>query len=479
MKICFLTSECVPFVKTGGLADVSDALTVSLAGLGCEMNVFMPLYNIIDTDYFCLNEINEFQNASVSIAGKKEKYSVFSLRKNDINYYFISSEKYFHRTSIYTADADEDERFIFFQHCVLNVLQRMQYKFDIFHINDWQCALIPELLKTYYSWDKLFSNVKVLFTIHNIAYQGKFSGDSVAKASLPAEKFFGGGTYELYGDFNFMKIGIVASDLINTVSPTYAKEILTPEMGSGLEGVLRTRYNDISGILNGIDTVLWSPKTDKEIARNYDFSTLKNKEINKSELQKFAGLKTDMNIPLLGIVSRLAWQKGFELFEEIIDDLFSRNLQMIILGDGESKYVEFFRNTMEKYPEKLYFHNGYNNNLAHMITAGADIFLMPSRYEPCGLNQMYSLNYGTLPVVRKTGGLADTVNDITESPVEGNGFVFNSFNPKEFFNKILFALSAFGNKNIWTKMQKNGMESDFSWDKSAKEYLMLYNKLLS
>jgi starch synthase len=479
MKICFLTSECVPFVKTGGLADVSGALPVSLAGLGCEMNVFLPLYGSIDTEFFGINKLSEFQNSSVSIADRKEIYSVYYLQNNRINYYFIGSEKYFHRKSIYTGDSDEDERFIFFQHSVLNLLQRMQYKFDIFHINDWQSALIPELLKTYYSWDKLFSSVKVLFTIHNIAYQGKFSKESVTKANLPADKFFGGSTYELYGDFNFMKVGIVASDLINTVSPTYAKEILTSETGAGLEGVLRTRLNDISGILNGIDEDLWSPETDKEIVQNYDFSTIMKKEINKSELQKLAGLKTDMNIPVLGIVSRLAWQKGFELFEQFIDDLLIRNVQMIVLGDGENKYVEFFKNIMKKYPDKLYFYHGYNNSLAHKITAGADIFLMPSRYEPCGLNQMYSLNYGTLPVVRKTGGLADTVIDIAVSPDNGNGFVFNSFEPKEFFNKILFALSAFNHKNIWAKMQRAGMEADFSWNKSAREYLKLYNKLFS
>lgn len=478
MKICYLTSECVPFVKTGGLADVSGALPVSLSGLGCEINVFLPLYSVIDTNEFGLTKLTEFEQASVNIADKNENYTVYNLLRNGINYYFIASEKYFHRKSIYTNDSDEDERYIFFQHCAINILQRMKYECDIIHINDWQCALIPELIKTCYSWDKLFHKTKVLFTIHNIAYQGKFPKESVRKANLPPEKFFGGGTYELYGDFNFMKIGIVASNLINTVSPTYAKEILTQEMGSGLEGVLRTRTNDITGILNGIDNETWNPETDKEIFKNYGYTTLKNKETNKLGLQIFAGLPQEINIPLLGIVSRLAWQKGFELLQPFIENLLSRNLQMIVLGDGDSKYAEFFKNVRQKYPNKLYFFNGYNNKLAHLITAGADIFLMPSRYEPCGLNQMYSLNYGTVPVVRKTGGLADTVTDIIEFPDKGNGFVFNEFDSKQFFDKIIFALAAFNKKELWLKMQKRGMEADFSWKKSAAEYLKLYERMI-
>jgi starch synthase len=477
MKICFITSECVPFVKTGGLADVSGSLPVSLSELGCEMNVFLPLYNIINTEESGIKILQEFNGASVHVAGKPERYNLYHTFIGKVNYYFIDSVKYFHRDSVYTNDEDEDERYIFFQLCVLNALQRMQYECDIIHINDWQCALIPELIKTYYSWDKLFSKVKTLFTIHNIAYQGKFSGESVVKANLPKEKFFGGGTYELYGDFNFMKTGIVSSHLINTVSPTYAKEILTSEMGAGLEGVLRTRADDISGILNGIDTTLWNPKTDKEIFMNYDFDAPEKKIINKTELQKYAGLPANEKIPLFGIVSRLAWQKGFELFQPFIDDLLSKDIQMIVLGDGEQEYVDFFKEVMKKRKEKLFFYNGYNNNLAHKITAGADIFLMPSRYEPCGLNQMYSLNYGTIPIVRRTGGLADTVIDITEFPDKGNGLVFNDFDAKQFFSKIIFALSAFNNKSLWLKMQQRGMGTDFSWNKSAMEYIKLYERL--
>lgn len=478
MKICFVTSECVPFVKTGGLADVSGSLPVSLSGLGCEMNVFLPLYGIISTTDFGIKRVPEFDYATVDIAGRLERYNLYYIVSGKVNYYFIDSEKYFHRNSVYTNDADEDERFILFQHCVLNVLQRMQYECDIIHINDWQCALIPELIKTYYSREKLFSKVKILFTIHNIAYQGKFPAESVVKANLPKEKFFGGGTYELYGDFNFMKTGIVASHLINTVSPTYAKEILTRDMGAGLEGVLKTRTEDITGILNGIDTGIWNPKTDKEIFLNYDFATLKNKITNKTELQKFAGLPADESIPLLGIVSRLAWQKGFELFQPFINDLLSKKVQMTVLGDGETEYIEFFKKLNQKYPDKLFFYNGYSNNLAHRITAGADIFLMPSRYEPCGLNQMYSLNYGTIPIVRRTGGLTDTVTDIIEFPDKGNGFVFNDFDSKQFLDKIIFALALYNKKDIIIKMQKRGMETDFSWNKSATEYLKLYERMI-
>jgi len=479
MKICFFTSECVPFVKTGGLADVSGALPSELSGLGCEVNVFLPLYGAIDKDFFSLKIHPEFENTQIKFSGKSETYSLYTVNLNNINYYLIDSEKYFHRGSVYTNDPDEDERYIFFQHSSLNVLQKLRYKSDIFHINDWQCALIPELIKTYYSYEEIFNNIKVLFTIHNIAYQGQFSRDSLIKAGLSPAKFFGGGPYEHYGNFNFMKLGIISSDYINTVSPTYAKEILTVEHGSGMEGVLQTRKNVISGILNGIDTKIWSPENDKEVDENYTYESLEKKSLNKLYLQETAGLTQNLETPLIGIVSRLAWQKGFELFQPFIDDIMRMDIQFVILGDGEYKYVEFFKHLQIRFPDKLYFYNGYNNKLAHRITAGTDIFLMPSRYEPCGLNQMYSLNYGTIPVVRKTGGLADTVTDVEDFPETGNGFAFEHFNSSGLYNKIIKALNLFKNKKLMKKVQKRGMTADFSWKKSATQYIELYNKMIN
>lgn len=479
MKVVFVTSECVPYVKTGGLADVSGALPEALANFGVQILVFLPRYNVIDVDKYNLNFIDEFKNAEVKIGNTFVNYSLFHSNKNSVDYYFIDSPKYFHRDFIYTNDSDEDERFIFFQKCVLDVLQKMNFKPDIIHLNDWQSALIPEIIKTNYENEEIFKDTKIILSIHNIAYQGVFEKNSLYKANLPDSKFFPLGPYEHYGNFNFLKIGIISSDYLITVSPTYAKEILTPEFGCGLEGVLQTRKNVLKGILNGIDIRQWNPESDKIIVKNYNYDSIDDKLVNKIHLLKYANTDENPRTPTIGIISRLVWQKGFELLEPFIDDLLSKDLKLFVLGKGEYKYEEFFRNVNKKYPSKLFFFCKYNNELAHYITAGCDMFLMPSRYEPCGLNQMYSLNYGTIPIVHKTGGLSDTVIDIEEHPDNGNGFAFINFDSQEFYNKILKALGLYNKPTKWKVLQKNGMSLDFSWNKSAKQYLEVYNYLLS
>lgn len=475
MKVCFITSECVPYVKTGGLADVSGSLPEALNKNNAEVKIFLPLYDTIDR---IKHEITPAEGLSDSVLIKEisHAYSVFHTRHSSVlDAFFIECPEYFDRGVVYTGDTDENERFILFQHAVLKTLQKMKWAPDVFHCNDWQSALVPSLLKLQYSWDALFRKSKTLLSIHNIGYQGIFPEDSIVKAGFESSLFVLGGPFEYNKFANFLKAGIYYSDVISTVSPTYAKEIQTPEFGSGLDGVLRSRGGNVYGILNGIDTNDWNPEKDKLIKQNYSFTTLKDKYENKKHLLEISGFDTDTNIPLFGIVSRLAWQKGFELILDLIKKRIDDNFKLVVLGAGEKKYEDAFLELMNEYPNKIKIYIEYNNKIAHLITAGSDFFLMPSRYEPCGLNQMYSLNYGTLPIVRNVGGLADTVVDIDNK--DGNGFSFNEFTLEGIESSFDKALNLYNDFKKMKTVINRGMSSDFSWNKSAKEYMDLYNKI--
>ena len=478
MKICFAASECFPFVKTGGLGDVAGSLAKALAEEGCEVKVFVPLYSGIKTIDHNLNLINEFQDIPVNIGDKTVNFNVWygTLPDSEVEVYFIDCPVYFHREMPYTNDTDEDERFILFQIAVIETLQRLEWAPDIIHCNDWQTSLIPVLLKISYKWDKLFENTSVLLSIHNIGYQGRFSSEAIYNAGLSYELYYPEGPFELESSFCFLKAGILFSEIISTVSPSYAKEIQTSEFGAGMEGVLETRKDDIYGVLNGIDTNIWNPKKDKFIPVNYTSKSLKKKIQCKQELLKEAELEFSENVPVIGIISRFAGQKGFDLMFPVIHELISLNIQILILGSGENKTENFFRELALAYPQKVNTYIGYNNKLAHFITAGCDMFLMPSKYEPCGLNQMYSLNYGTVPIVRKTGGLADTVKDYHEFNEDGNGFSFEDDTPFALLSTIKRAVDIFGDKKIWNKIILKGMKEDFSWKHSAKMYMDLYKK---
>lgn len=480
MKICFVSSESDPFVKTGGLADVSGSLPLALEKLGCEVKIFLPFYDLIDTARFNIKPVENIRNVEVKIGEKSVSFSLFSckLESGSIYVYFIECPEYYHRKRVYTNDADEDERFILFQKAVLISLQNLNWSPDVIHCNDWQTGLIPAYLKKNLRSETMFKNTVSVFSIHNIAYQGLFDKSSFSKTNFSQEDFQPFSPFELNNLFCFLKTGISYAEVITTVSPTYAKEIQTPEYGCGLDGVLVDRCSDLYGILNGINTEIWNPKSDNLISYNYSYSDFGIKIKNKKELLKNIGLKFDENVPLLGIVSRFAWQKGFELFEPLIDELFSKNIQLIILGEGENKYEEFFKNLVKKYPGKVVAFVEYNNKLAHKITASSDIFLMPSKYEPCGLNQMYCLNYGTVPVVRKTGGLADTVKDADEFGKDGNGFKFTDFDSQQLLKTIERALIYFEDKKRWDELVKIGMNEDFSWNNSAKKYICIYKKAL-
>lgn len=476
MKICFAASECFPYVKTGGLGDVIGSLPRAIAEEGNEVKIILPLYGGIKTEQHKLNKLDEFQDILVKVGDKSILFNLWygTLPGSEVEVYFIDCPVYFHREMPYTNDPDEDERFILFQIAVIETLQRLKWAPDVIHCNDWQTSLIPVYLKTNYKWDKLFENTSTLLSIHNIAYQGRFSNKAVQHAGLSYSEYYPGGPYELDNTFCFLKAGILFSEIITTVSPTYAKEIQTSEFGAGLEGVLSTRKEDLYGVLNGIDSEIWNPKTDKFIPENYSRKNPKNKINCKKELLKEAGIEYDEDIPAIGIISRFAGQKGFELMFPIINELMNLPFQLLVLGSGEDRTEKFFEQLALSFPQKVNTYIGYSNKLAHWITAGCDMFLMPSHYEPCGLNQMYSLNYGTVPVVRNTGGLADTVKDFHKFDEKGNGFSFDEYTSHALYATIERAVNVFKDKKIWKEIMTRGMKEDFSWKHSAKEYLRLY-----
>ncbi len=484
MKVAFVSSEVVPYSKTGGLADVAGALPKALEKLGCEVKLFSPRYYSIDESKFGLHYDWDLGEIPIKISNRTRSVHVYKslLPESSIEVNFIDCPHYFHRDQIYTDGFDEDERFILFSRGVIETLQREKWAPDIIHCNDWPTGLIPMYLNENYAWDKLFENTASVFTIHNIGYQGKFSKETLKHAEIRSELFYPNGPVEFMGEVSFMKAAINFSEVINTVSNTYAKEILTAEYGEGMDGVLSEREDDLYGILNGVDYNEWNPENDKFLPYRYSLNNLENKKRNKEHVLSNFNLKFDDKIPLIGIVSRMAVQKGFDIFEKVSNELMKLNAQWIILGSGEDKYEEMFRNLQKAEPDKVAVYIGFNNELSHLVEAGADMFLMPSHYEPCGLNQIYSLKYGTVPVVRKTGGLADTVKDRDEFFIngeeKGNGFSFKKYSGEALLKTISHAVELFNNKDVWDKIQINGMNEDFSWVNSAKKYMDVYHSAL-
>jgi starch synthase len=482
MKIAFLSSEAVPFAKTGGLADVAGSLPKALTELGCEVKLFLPKYFFIDESKYGLHYSWDVGEMLIRINGHLRSVHIHHTKLNDSNVEvnFIDCPHYFHRGHIYTNDLDEDERFILFCKGAIEALQRFKWKPDVIHCNDWQTGLVPLFIKDNYKWDRMFDKTASLFTIHNIGYQGRFSKSALFSAEIRGDLFYPGGPVEFEDSVSFMKTGILFSDIINTVSKTYAYEILTPEYGAGLNVVLSQRNEDLFGILNGVDYTTWNPETDKHLPFKYSKDNLLGKYKNKKFLLEHFGIPFDESIPLIGIVSRMVNQKGFDIFASALQDLMQLDAQWVILGSGEDRYEEMFRHISHVLPNKVATYVGFNNELSHLIEAAADIFLMPSRYEPCGLNQIYSMKYGTVPVVRKTGGLADTVQDWDEMHYHGydngNGFSFNDYTSYALFLTVQRAVNAFHHKDAWKKIMLNGMSRDYSWKNSAKEYMNLYEK---
>ncbi len=480
MKIAFVSTEAVPYAKTGGLADVAGSLPKELEKLGCEVKLFIPKYSTIDEKKYGLHYNQDIGEIAIRIYGQIRSAYLHQaiLPGSSVEVNFIDCPHYFHRERLYTNDADEDERFILFSKAVIETLQKMQWAPDVIHCNDWQTGLLPLFIKDNYSWDRMFYKTSTLFTIHNIGYQGRFSKSTMFSAELSGELYYSDGPIEFEDSVSFMKTGIVFADLINTVSNKYSQEILTPEYGAGLEKTLRTRKPDIYGILNGADYSVWNPETDTFIPYNYSISDLSGKLKNKKYLLENFQMPFNEKVPLIGIISRMVAQKGYDIFAEAINELMTLNAQWIILGSGEDKYELMFKTLANKLPHKVGVYTGYNNELSHLVEAGADMFLMPSRYEPCGLNQIYSLKYGTVPVVRKTGGLADTVHDWDElhsyNLDTGTGFSFNDHTGFALFKSVERAVNCFSVKSAWEKIQSNGMKKDYSWKHSAEQYVELY-----
>ncbi len=480
MKIAFISSEVYPFSKTGGLADIAGALPEALSEINQTVKIFTPLYSSIDKEKFHLKKDDRLSGTSIVIDNKKFNVNIFTalLPGSNITVYFIDSPQLFSSENFYPEDKWAEVRFVLFQKATLQLIINLKWRPDILHINDWQSSLIPYYLKETYGNVNLFQNVASVLTIHNVGYQGLFPESTLSIAGIKPELFYPTGPAEFYGKVSYLKLGILYADIINTVSKTYAEELLTDEFSGGLKDVFLQRENDLYGIVNGVDYRVWNPETDKLIPQNYSYETLHLKEQNKIALAAEFGIPYHKDIPIMGIVSRMVSQKGFDLFFDLFDKLISMDAQLIVLGSGEEKYELFFKKAEFFAEENIKTHFGYNNDLAHLIEAGADIFLMPSLYEPCGLNQIYSLKYGSVPIVRNTGGLADTVRDwdksVSNGNWDGNGFLFNEFKSSEMWFTITRALEKFKDKEVWKQIQINGMKEDFSWGKSAKEYLRLY-----
>jgi starch synthase len=454
-------SEVVPFAKTGGLADVAGALPLSLEDQGQEVIVVMPRYKSIQGSPFKINKVKE------DIAASK-------IGRN-IQVYFIENEKYFNRDNLYMDKngdyPDNLDRFSYFCRRTLQLLKEIKFKADVIHVHDWQASLVPVYLKSAYAKDPFYKDMRTVLTIHNIGYQGLFPKEEFTKLGLDWS-LFDMEKLEFYGKVNLLKGGIVFSDIVNTVSPTYSKEIQTKEFGFGLEGILAKRKSSLFGILNGIDYSIWDPQTDTFIAEQFWAQDCKGKRKDKTDLQKICNLPVTADKPLFGIVSRLAQQKGFDILAEAMDAICNLNLQMVILGTGDVKYHTLLSDIVKKYPKVISLHLKFDDVLAHKIYAGSDFFLMPSRYEPCGLGQLISLRYGTIPVVFKTGGLADTID-------KNNGFIFSQYKQEALVKTIKAALAAFKDKQQLDTLIRNAMQCNFSWETSAKAYIRLYEKLRS
>ncbi len=484
LKILLVSSEVVPFAKTGGLADVAGALPVALEKLGHEVCVAMPKYGTIDAAKW--NFSGEIMAFDVTL-GNDSKTAIIrkgNLPDSNVTIYFIQNDEYFNRKELYGESGqdyeDNAQRFAFFSMAVLTMLKNLNWQPDIIQCNDWQTALIPTYLKTVLNADDFFNKIKTLYTIHNLAYQGSFSKYKIFVIGLNWD-YFNSNSVEFYDNINFMKAGLIYSDKLSTVSEGYSQEIQTSEFGCGLEGVLKFRRNDLYGIINGIDYNVWNPETDEYIIKNFSVKNTTGKTACKKDLQKICNLPVGAAVPLIGIISRLADQKGFDLIAEVIDQIMALDLQIVLLGTGDPKYHSLFNEIGAKYPKKIGVNLKFDNKLAHQIEAGSDMFLMPSRYEPCGLNQLYSLKYGTVPIVRNTGGLADSIVDYTPAANkkgDATGFKFHNYKSDELLEVIKRALAAYKAKPQWYKLRKNCMLKDFSWNASAKKYESLFLKMI-
>lgn len=475
MKVLYATSEAAPFIKTGGLGDVAGALPKALCGQEVDARVILPLYQDISEKW--KNQMSFVKVVWVPLAWRTQYCGVFRLDHEGVTYYFLDNKYYFGRRGLY-GYFDDAERYAFFCKAVLEIQQHIDFQPDVIHCNDWQTALIPVFLEEFYRKDvPCCRDIRVLFTIHNIQYQGIFPPDITEYVMGMSRENYDNGWLQFDGMVNLMKAAIVSSAWVSTVSPTYAEEIQYEYYGHGMQWMLRNEKDKLSGIINGIDTDLYDPKTDSHLFANYTARGPKKKEINKAKLQELLGLPVRPEVPVIAMISRLVEHKGLDLVKCVLDDILYDDVQLIVLGTGDYQYEEMFKEAQKKYPAKVSANITFNLDLAQKIYAGADMFLMPSKSEPCGLSQMIAMRYGTVPVVRETGGLKDTVEPYTAAEGTGNGFTFANFNAYDMLYVIRQAEAVYQDKTSWKKLMKNAMNRDFSWKEPARDYIALYQKI--
>jgi len=488
MNVLFVASEMEPFAKTGGLADVIGVLPKRLSDLGLDVRVVMPLYKEAERNLRRLGfKVQTLRNAEVIVPIDWIAYKgkIKQTKIDGVTVYFLCNEELYDRAYIYGSPVgdyhDNDIRYGFLSLGALEVAKALDFRPDIIHCNDWQTALVPICLKwkKHYHDDPFFQDSKVVYTIHNIAYQGLYKQDLVEKFGLPSHIFNMNGL-EFYGKVNLMKGGIISSDLVTTVSPRYTEEIKTPEYGYWLDGVLRSisQRNKLVGIMNGLDYDVWNPETDATLCMRYGPENLDGKKINKIKLRKGFGFKSKVDKPLIGIISRLADQKGIDLVVDFLDQILDLNVELVVLGTGDKNYENILTENMKRYSDSFYTIIGYNDKKARAIYAGSDMFLMPSRFEPCGLGQLMALKYGTIPIVRGTGGLLDSIIDYNRNPELGNGFVFHEFEGEEMLTAIKNAISVYYKPAEWKDLVRKAMGENFSWRKSSEIYYNHYKRLL-
>lgn len=477
MNILFTASECVPFVKTGGLADVVGSLAPVLAKKGHDVRVMMPMYTAIGQEW---QEKMQFQlHFDVQLGWRRQYCGIHMLKKDGVIYYFLDNKYYFGRSYIYGLGGDEYERFGFFCRAVLNALPLLEFQPDILHAHDWQSGMIPALMKIQYAHLPFYAGIRSIFTIHNLQYQGIFGIKEVQDVLGLGDGLWSADKLECFGCANFMKAGLVYSDAISTVSPSYAEEITTAYYGERLDGLIRSRRDSLYGVLNGIDVQEYDPETDPMINANYSREDLGGKAENKRRLQQELGLEVNEDIPLIAMVGRLTNQKGLDLVDCVLSDFMDENVQLAVLGMGDARYTNLFSWAEQQHRGKIAARFAMDHELAHKLYAGADFFLMPSLFEPCGLSQMIAMRYGTVPIVRETGGLRDTVLSYNEFEGKGNGFTFLNYNAHDMLAVIRRALYYFKKeKDVIHTLRVRGMEGDYSWAHSAQEYLAIFSKLV-
>ncbi len=480
LRVCQIAAEVTPFAKTGGLGDVVAGLSRALGDKGHDVRVFLPFYAPVAELDFPFVEVDFLKDLDLALGERKFRYSVLTTRLPGcaVDVYFVHCPALFHQNRIYSGDWDEYLRFGLLTRAALECCQRMGFAPQIVHVHDWHTALAPLYLRSVYDWDRLFASTRTVLTLHNLGFQGIFGRAAIRELGfaeltrqLPQDDLAG-------GKMSFLKTGILHADALTTVSRTYAHEIQTREHGFGLDAMLRARADHLVGIVNGVDYGEWDPEHDPRLPHHYSSDDLSGKEEMRRALLDKVGLPATPRAPVIGLVSRLTGQKGIDLLFDVLPDFLSqRDLRCVVLGSGESRYESFFSWLQSSHPGKAWTFRGYSEELAHWIEAGADLFLMPSRYEPCGLNQMYSLRYGTVPVVRRTGGLADTVEPWNPVARTGTGFLFDHFTPEGLRWALDTALSTWRDHAAWRQLMRNGMAQDFAWSRQLAAYEELYARL--